>query len=144
MKAQPTHSFCFFSALVVISFGCYSLPKQSGTWEGVACDTLLYDANGKAHDCMSFKIQHGPQLKMYVPAEVVLVKSDLKCYPVSEVPGTRLRISGKICSTFPTSQTGAKLLGYRPEPQHDFPGIYVLKVRTYQAINPEKSEPAKP
>ena len=70
-----------------------------------------------------------------MPKRFVLVNPKLQTYQPAELLGKRLRVTGKIESLYPTcSSTGEVLLSYRTNYFHDFPGIYVVKVRKLKPL----------
>lgn len=122
-------------ALLIGAVGCYSLPKQRGTWEGEIGTIALYDAEKRECVCVALEITNGPALKQYVPKRVVLVKRNLQTYSTNELSGKKFRVTGQIASEYPIcASTGKMLLGYRPNPQGDMPGIYVLKVSKVESF----------
>jgi hypothetical protein len=116
-------------AVALLQEGCYSLPKQTGTWEGKIESLILYDAEKQPCTSAALIVTGGPPLKGLMPTKLALVNKYLKTYPSEEILGNQMSVSGQILSGFPIcSSTGKMLVGYRPEAEHDFP-IYFLKVR---------------
>jgi hypothetical protein len=109
--------------------GCYSLPKQRGTWSGVGEPIVLYDIKGIGCSCVELKIEAGPTLKPGIVKWVVLVDSKLKTYSPEAYIGKKLRVTGLIVNVFPTClASGELLVGYRPNSVGQFGAIYVLRV----------------
>lgn len=115
--------------LLLCCEGCYSLPKQWGTWSGVGEPVVLYDIKGVGCSCVALKIETGPTLKKGIIERVVLVDSKLKSYSPDTYAGKKLRVTGLIVNDYPTCvATGDKLFGYRPNSVGQIGAIYVLRV----------------
>jgi hypothetical protein len=116
--------------LLMCCAGCYSLPKQRGTWSGIGGSIVLYDAKKRGCWCAVLDIAEGPPLKRYIPQKVVLVDSKLMTLPPDTYEGKKLRVTGLILNDFPTcAATGEPLLGDRPNWEGLFGAIYLLKVK---------------
>jgi hypothetical protein len=115
--------------LLMCCAGCYSLPKQRGTWSGVGRSVVLYDAKRSGCSCAVLEIKDGPALKKYVPQKVVLVDSKLKTFSPDAYAGKSIRVTGLIVNEYPTcAATGELLLGDRHNWEGQFGAIYVLRV----------------
>lgn len=115
--------------LLLCCAGCYSLPKQRGTWSGVGERIVLYDIKGIGCSCVALKIEAGPTLKKGIIERVVLVDSKMKTYSPDAYAGKKLRVTGLIVNDYPTcAATGEQLFGYRPNSIGQIGAIYVLRV----------------
>lgn len=113
----------------LLCVGCYSLPRQRGTWDGEGVSIVLYDAEQHGCECAALRISDGPALKVFVPQRVVLVNSRLKTFFTNEYVGKKLRVTGLIMNDIPTCSTsGKELLGYQTNFLDQIGAIYLLKV----------------
>lgn len=115
--------------------GCYSLPKQRGTWSGDGGFVALYDAKRNARSCAVLEIKEGPALKQHIPQRVVLVDSNLKTLRPDTYAGKSIRVTGLIVNEYPRcAATGELLLGDRPSWEGQFGAIYVLQVSKIESF----------
>src|SRR4051794_32844238 len=98
--------FFAVASLLLGLLGCYRLPRQSGTWEGVAQEITLFKTNRAECVCVALKIASGPQRKVFVPERLVIVDRQLQVSDRFELVGKRLRIRGRVESVFPRCTSG--------------------------------------
>ena len=115
--------------------GCYSLPKQSGTWIVEIETKVFYDSSLEPIECVGADIVQGPRLKNLIPSSVFVVKPDMRCYQPGEIDATKARIKGTIVSEFPIHpKTGKPVTHKTQNPEEGFSVPWVLKVKELELL----------
>ena len=128
----------WYGIAILIGFalvGCYTTPKQKGTWIVEVEKRVFYDSSLEPAECLGATIVRGPPLREPLPVTVFIVKPDMRCYEPHELDTSLARIKGTILSDFPIHpRTGRPVTHRTPDPNEGFSIPWVIRVKELEPL----------